>query len=70
MTHKWISYDPQADISILDVPDLSAQPLKFAEYTAGTGIDALVLGYPGAALVPGHSRKDPRGHRNQWPGHL
>ncbi len=30
-----ISYDPQADISILDVPDLPAQPLKFAEYTAG-----------------------------------
>jgi S1-C subfamily serine protease len=44
-----ISYDPQADISILDVPDLTAQPLKFAEYTAGTGIDVLVLGYPGAA---------------------
>lgn len=44
-----ISYDPQADISILDVPDLPAQPLKFAEYTAGTGIDVLVLGYPGAA---------------------
>ena len=44
-----VSYDPQADISILDVPDLSAQPLKFAEYTAGTGVDVLVLGYPGAA---------------------
>jgi S1-C subfamily serine protease len=44
-----ISYDPLADISILDVPDLPAQPLKFAEYTAGTGIDVLVLGYPGAA---------------------
>jgi len=44
-----ISYDPQADISILDVPGLLARPLKFAEYTAGTGIDALVLGYPGAA---------------------
>jgi S1-C subfamily serine protease len=44
-----ISYDPQADIAILDVPGLSAQPLKFAEYTAGAGVDALVLGYPGAA---------------------
>ena len=44
-----VSYDPQVDISILDVPDLPAQPLKFAEYTAGTGIDVLVLGYPGAA---------------------
>ncbi len=44
-----ISYDPQADIAILDVPGLSAEPLKFAEYTAGTGVDALVLGFPGAA---------------------
>ena len=44
-----ISYDPQADIAILDVPELSARPLKFAEYTAGTGVDAIVLGYPGAA---------------------
>lgn len=43
-----ISYDPQADIAILDVPQLSAPPLPFAEYTAGTGTDALVLGYPGA----------------------
>ncbi|WP_156662489.1 trypsin-like peptidase domain-containing protein [Mycobacterium sp. 1274761.0] len=44
-----VSYDPQADIAILDVPDLAAEPLEFAEYTAGTGTDALVLGYPGAA---------------------
>ncbi|RDH78098.1 serine protease [Mycolicibacterium moriokaense] len=44
-----ISYDAQADVAILDVPDLAAEPLQFAEYTAGTGVDALVLGYPGAA---------------------
>lgn len=44
-----ISYDSQADIAILDVPGLSVGPLKFAEYTAGTGVDAVVLGYPGAA---------------------
>jgi S1-C subfamily serine protease len=44
-----VSYDPQADIAILDVPDLSAAPLEFAEYTAGTGTPALVLGFPGAA---------------------
>jgi S1-C subfamily serine protease len=42
-----VSYDPEVDIAILDVPDLSAQPLKFAEYTAGTGTRALVLGFPG-----------------------
>jgi S1-C subfamily serine protease len=44
-----ISYDPRSDIAILDVPDLPARPLKFAEYTAGAGVDAVVLGYPGAA---------------------
>lgn len=44
-----VSYDPQADIAILDVPRLSAEPLKFSEYTAGTGVDAIVVGYPGAA---------------------
>ncbi len=43
-----VSYDPQVDIAILDVPGLTAEPLKFAEYTVGTGVDALVLGYPGA----------------------
>jgi S1-C subfamily serine protease len=43
-----VSYDPLQDISILDVPDLSARPLPLAEYTAGTGTDALVLGFPGA----------------------
>lgn len=43
-----ISYDPLADIAVLDVPDLAAKPLKMAEYTAGAGVDALVLGYPGS----------------------
>ena len=42
-----VSYDPDADISILDVPDLPAPPLAFAEAPAKTGTDALVLGYPG-----------------------
>lgn len=44
-----VSYDPEADIAILDVPGLPAAPLTFADYTVGTGVDALVLGYPGAA---------------------
>ncbi len=44
-----VSYDPEADISILGVPGLSAGPLPFAQYTAGAGTDVLVLGYPGAA---------------------
>jgi len=42
-----VSYDPNADISILDVPNLSAPPLSFADGPANTGTDALVLGYPG-----------------------
>lgn len=42
-----VSYDPNADISILDVPDLPLQPLVFADEPAKTGTDAVVLGYPG-----------------------
>ena len=42
-----VSYDPDADISILDVPGLPAAPLPFAQEPAKTGTDALVLGYPG-----------------------
>jgi S1-C subfamily serine protease len=44
-----VSFDPQTDIAILDVPGLPAAPLKFADYTVGSGVDALVLGFPGAA---------------------
>jgi S1-C subfamily serine protease len=42
-----VSYDPDADISMLDVPGLPSAPLAFAEAPAKTGTDALVLGYPG-----------------------
>ena len=42
-----VSYDPDADISILDVPNLPQEPLVFAEQPAKTGTDAVVLGYPG-----------------------
>jgi S1-C subfamily serine protease len=42
-----VSYDPDADISILDVPGLPAPPLLFAREPAKSGTDALVLGYPG-----------------------
>jgi S1-C subfamily serine protease len=42
-----VSYDPSADISLLDVPNLPAPPLAFAETPAPSGTDALVLGYPG-----------------------
>jgi S1-C subfamily serine protease len=42
-----VSYDPLADISILDVPDLDAPVLNFAQGEAATGTDAVVMGYPG-----------------------
>lgn len=42
-----VSYDPNADISILNVPDLPQEPLVFAQEPAKTGTDAVVLGYPG-----------------------
>ncbi|MDG4665232.1 acid resistance serine protease MarP [Mycobacterium sp. 236(2023)] len=42
-----ISYDPDADISILDVPNLPSAPLQFAEGQAPPGTDGIVMGYPG-----------------------
>jgi S1-C subfamily serine protease len=42
-----VSYDPDADISILDVPDLPSAPLDFVDAPAPTGTDAVVMGYPG-----------------------
>ena len=42
-----VAFDPNADISILDVPGLQAPPLEFALGLALTGTDAVVLGYPG-----------------------
>lgn len=42
-----VSYDPNADISILDVPSLPQAPLQFADGPAPQGTDAVVMGYPG-----------------------
>lgn len=42
-----ISYDPNADVSILAVPDLPDAPLQFVNSPAPTGTNAIVLGYPG-----------------------
>lgn len=42
-----VSYDPNADISILDVPNLPSAPLVFHMQEAPSGTDAVVLGYPG-----------------------
>jgi S1-C subfamily serine protease len=55
-----VSYDPNADISILDVPNLPAAPLPFADTPAASGTDVLVLGYPGGgdfAVTPARIRE-------------
>ena len=55
-----VSYDPNTDISILDVPGLALQPLVFADEPAKTGTDAVVLGYPGGgefAATPARVRE-------------
>ena len=55
-----VSYDPNADISILDVPDLPAAPLQFDLQEAPTGTDAVVMGYPGGGeftATPGRIRE-------------
>ncbi|MEU0498508.1 acid resistance serine protease MarP [Mycobacterium sp. NPDC006124] len=55
-----VSYDPNADISILDVPDLPAKPLQFDMQEATSGTDALVMGYPGGGeftATPGRIRE-------------
>jgi S1-C subfamily serine protease len=44
---KVISYDPNADISILDVPNLPSAPLQFVDTEAPAGTDGIVMGYPG-----------------------
>src|ERR1700755_3027854 len=44
---KVVSYEPDEEISILDVPGLAAPPIPFAEKPAPSGTDAIVLGYPG-----------------------
>lgn len=55
-----VSYDPDADISILDVPDLPSTPLQFDMQEASTGTDAVVMGYPGGGeftATPGRIRE-------------
>ncbi|MBJ7339519.1 acid resistance serine protease MarP [Mycolicibacterium sp.] len=55
-----VSYDPNADISILDVPGLPSTPLQFDMQEAPTGTDAVVMGYPGGGeftATPGRIRE-------------
>ncbi len=41
-----VLYDWQRDIAVLDVPDLKAKPLQFAEPDARSGDSAIVAGFP------------------------
>jgi S1-C subfamily serine protease len=55
-----VSYDPNEDISILDVPNLPQRPLVFADQPAKSGTDAVVLGFPGGgefAATPARVRE-------------
>ncbi|MGY4647893.1 acid resistance serine protease MarP [Mycobacterium sp. URHB0021] len=55
-----VSYDPQEDVSILDVPNLPAAPLTFDDAPAATGTDGIVMGYPGGgdfAATPARVRE-------------
>lgn len=57
---KVVSYDPDADISILDVPELPSTPLTFDMQEAQTGTDVVVMGYPGGgefAATPARIRE-------------
>jgi S1-C subfamily serine protease len=46
MSARVVRYDPRRDLAVLYVPDLQAPALPFASQPAGTGVDAIVLGYP------------------------
>ena len=55
-----VSYDPNEDISILDVPDLPSKPLAFDMKESSSGTDVVVMGYPGGgdfAATPARIRE-------------
>lgn len=57
---KVVSYDPDADISILDVPNLPSTPLTFDMKESQSGTDVVVMGYPGGgefAATPARVRE-------------
>jgi len=43
---KVVYYDPETDVAILAVPDLTAKALPFASEDGKNGDDSIVLGYP------------------------
>jgi S1-C subfamily serine protease len=54
--------DSETDIAVLDVPGLPEVPLTFASQRAGTGVDTIIMGYPGGgSLYIGPARVRDRG---------
>lgn len=41
-----VLYDPDKDVAVLRVPDMTAPALRFASGVAGRGNDAIILGFP------------------------
>ncbi len=41
-----VLYDPDRDVAVLDVPDLTVPALPFSGADAGRGDDAIIVGYP------------------------
>jgi S1-C subfamily serine protease len=61
MPARVVYYDPQVDVAVLRVPNLTATPLSFAADPGHTGDDAIVLGYPldgGFTVTPGRIRQE------------
>ena len=55
-----VSYNPERDLAILDVPNLPTEPLSFAADEAAGGSDAILLGYPdtgGLTAIPARVRE-------------
>ncbi len=46
LTATVVLYDPQTDLAVLNVPDLTAPALQWAPTPAASGSDAIVAGYP------------------------
>ena len=65
-----VSYDPESDISLLDVPGLPSAPLAFDMQEAETGTDAVVMGYPGGGDFTADAGPHSRDHQAQGARHL
>jgi S1-C subfamily serine protease len=54
--------DQETDVAVLSVPGLPEVPLQFAPTAAGSGADAIIMGYPGGGpLYTGPARVRDRG---------